>query len=295
MQAIQNVARSHALESPTSRRLPSAPRSCRLEPKLASAHRPVARPSRRHRATALLFLAFCAVAPSALAQLIIEPPTHVLAPPAPPPPAPAKKLLPVGAQIPPAEKTSAASPAAPSASPPLTALTLSSFSSGSGDSGSVRTGTSWVNNVTLQADSLTVGGTARDENGWGATGLTLDASAMNYLLVTARRDPGHTASTLFVQFEDLYLRTDVVSVSTSLFATTALTPVTVPLTGWTVDFGPSHITGWSIGGGGLGTESFRMTFDTLAFTTSAIPEPSTYALMIGLLALTGCTLHRRQK
>jgi len=293
LQTIQNVARSHALESPTSRRLPSAPRSCRLEPELVSAHRPLARPSRRHRATALLFLAFCAVAPSAVAQLIIEPPTHVLASPA--PPAPVKKILPVGAQIPPTSPTSAAIPAAPSASLPATAITLSSFSSGSSDGGSVRNGTSWVNNVTVHADSLTVGGTARDENGWGATGLTLDASAMNYLLVSARRDPGHTASTLFVQFEDLSLRTYVVSLSTSLFSTTALTPVTVPLSGWTVDFGPSHITGWSIGGGGLGTESFRMTFDTLAFATSAIPEPSTYALMIGLLALTGCTLRRRQK
>lgn len=254
---------------------------------------PFARPSRRRRATALAFLAVCAVAPSVLAQLIIEPPSHILAPPA--PPAPVKKTLPVGAQVPPSPKTSAALPAAPSASPTLTDLTLSSFSSGSSDGGSVRTGTSWVNNVTLHADSLTVGGTARDENGWGATGLALDASAMSYLLVTARRDPGHTASTLFVQFEDLYLRTYVVSVSTSLFATTALTPVTVPLSGWTVDFGPSHITGWSLGGGGLGTENFRMTFDTLAFTTSAIPEPSTYALSLGVLALTSTLLRRRQR
>lgn len=255
---------------------------------------PLAHPSRRHRATALLFLSFCAVAPSSFAQLIIEPPTHVLAPPAPPPPAPAKKLLPVGAQIPPDEKTSAAVPAAPSASLPAAAITLSSFSSGSSDGGSVRTGTSWSGNLTQAPTSLTVGGTARDENGWGATGLTLDASAMSYLLVSARRDPGHTTSTLFVQFEDLYLRTYVVSVSTSLFSTTALTPVTVPLTDWTVDFGPSHITGWSLGGGGLGTENFRMTFDNLAFTTSAIPEPSTYAALLGLTALTLAALHRRK-
>ncbi len=239
----------------------------------------------RRRALAFAALLWSVTSTASYAQLVVALPAEFAPEPPPAPPAPAKKLLPVGAQIAPAKKTSAAVPAAPSASPPLTALTLSSFSSGATDGGSVRTGTSWSGNLTQAATSLSVGGTARDENGWGATGLTLDASAMNYLFVSARRDAGNAASTLFVQFEDIFLRTYVVSVSTSLFSTTTLTPVTVPLAAWTVDFGPSHITGWSVGGGGLGTESFRMTFDTLAFTTSAIPEPSTYAALLGALCL----------
>jgi hypothetical protein len=67
------------------------------------------------------------------------------------------------------------------------------------------------------------------------------------------------------------------------------------LAAWTVDFGPTHITGWSLGGGGLGTENFRMTFDTLAFTTSAIPEPSTYAALLGLTALALAALRRKTR
>ena len=39
------------------------------------------------------------------------------------------------------------------------------------DPGSARAGTSWVGQVTQNANTLTVGGTAADDNGWGTTGL----------------------------------------------------------------------------------------------------------------------------
>lgn len=175
-----------------------------------------------------------------------------------------------------------------------TSLILSTFSADFTGGGSERAGTSWVGNVTHNPTSITVGGTARDENGWGVTGLSLDASAINFLVITARRDTGNTASTLFVQFEDLQLRTRLVSVSTSAFAFGSLTTVTVPLTAWTIDFGPSQITGWNIGGGGIGTDDFRMTLDTLSLTASAIPEPSTYAALLGLATL-ALAAHRRRR
>lgn len=247
------------------------------------------------RSLALAALVWSAAGAVCRAQLVVILPSELPSEPPPVPPTSAQKILPVGAQIQPAKKNSAALPAAPSANLTAIALTLSLFTSGATDGGSVRNGTSWSGNLTQAPTTLTVGGNARDENGWGATGLTLDASAMNYLFVSARRDPGNAASTLFVQFEDIYLRTYVVSVSTSLFSTTALTPVTVPLAAWTVDFGPSQITGWSLGGGGLGTENFRMTFDTLGFTTSAIPEPSTYATLLGTAALALVALRRKTR
>ncbi len=162
-------------------------------------------------------------------------------------------------------------------------ILISSFSGGSGD-GAVRASTTWVNQVTQNAGTISVGGTARDDNGWGGR-LSVDASGMSYLNITAQRDAGNAAQTLFIQFEDLSLRTKVISVSTSQFALGASTLVQVPLTGWTIDFGPSQIVSWSIGGGSVGTTDFRMTFDQIAFSATAIPEPATSAAAGALAAL----------
>jgi len=159
--------------------------------------------------------------------------------------------------------------------------------------GSVRTGTSWAGQVTQHASSLAVAGTAADDNGWGATGLSLDATPFTYLNLTAQRDAGNVAPTLFLLFEDRTLRTKVYSLSTSLFAVGTLTTVQIPLDGWTINFGTGELTGWSIGGGSVGTVPFRLTFDELAFTTSAIPEPRTYAALLGLFAGLAVVWRRR--
>lgn len=265
-----------------------------LRPRVATARVP--------RAFSLIFilLALSTTSRLARAQLVIEPPTHLLASSSPIAPSkpPAKKRPPVAAlSAVPATEVAVAhhTESLLTESNSVLSIVLSSFDSGFADGGSIRADTSWVGNVTQNATSITVGGTARDENGWGVTGLSVDASAMNFLVITAQRDPGNTATTLFVQFEDLLLRTRIVSVSTSAFALGSLTTVTVPLAAWTVDFGPSQITGWSIGGGGVGTEDFRFTFDTLTFTASAIPEPSTTAALLGLSALVLAAHRRRRK
>jgi hypothetical protein len=177
-------------------------------------------------------------------------------------------------------------------SEPATIL-LSNFA-GNGADGAVRSSTTWVGQTTQQAETLVVAGTARDDNGWGATGLSLNAGAMLYLNITAQRDAGNLAPTLFVQFEDLSLRTKIVSVSTAQFALGSQTLVQIPLNGWTIDFGPSQITGWSLGGGSVGTTDFRMTFDSLSLTATAIPEPATVALLAATAAL-GATAWRRRK
>ncbi len=99
---------------------------------------------------------------------------------------------------------------------------------------------------------------------------------------------------MFIQFEDLSLRTKIVSVSASQFAVGTMTLVQVPLTGWTIDFGPSQIVSWSLGGGSVGTTDFRMTFDSLSLTATAIPEPATVALLAATAVL-GATAWRRRK
>jgi len=188
------------------------------------------------------------------------------------------------------------------AGPPLlfatidpSAILLSGFSGGGGADGGVRTGTTWVGQVTQQTGTLTVGGTARDDNGWGATHLSVDASGMSYLNITAQRNAGNGAETLFVQFEDFSLRTKVVSVGTAQFAVGSMTVVQVPLSGWTIDFGPSQIVSWSLGGGGVGSVDFRMTFDSLAFSATAIPEPAAAGAWAALVACGAATWRRLRR
>src|SRR5688500_16427063 len=91
-------------------------------------------------------------------------------------------------------------------------VVLDNFNAGSA-TGAVRAGTSWVNNVTHSATTISVGGTARDDNGWGATGQSINASTLNFLSVTAQRDTGHAATSFVIQFEDRNLNTQVFSVS----------------------------------------------------------------------------------
>lgn len=156
--------------------------------------------------------------------------------------------------------------------------TLSNFGGGPAD-GSIRGGSTWAGQVTQNTGSITVGGTARDDNGWGDTGLSLDASAFGYLNIVAQRNPGHAASSLFVQFEDRFLNTYIVSVDATVFTLDAPNLVQIALGVWPSGFDPTQITGWNIGGGGLGTTDFRMTLDSLEFTTSAIPEPTSAAIV----------------
>lgn len=247
---------------------------------------------RPRRCLALAFVLSLALCGVSRAQLVVMLPSEFSPATVPPKRRPATRLpaRERSAPLDEAKLKTVIPPAEPAAlvrlesDPPLS-LMLSSFSAGATDGGAELSRTSWAGNITQNATSITVGGTARDENGWGASSLSLDASAMNFLTISARRDAGNAAPVLFVQFEDALLRTYVVSLNTSLFSSTTFTPVSVPLAAWTVDFGPAQITGWSIGGGGLGTMDFRLTFDSLALTTSAIPEPGTYAALLGALSL----------
>lgn len=144
-----------------------------------------------------------------------------------------------------------------------------------GGTGAVRPGTSWVGNVTQNATSITVAGGARSDNGWGAIGQSVDASALNYVTLVAQRDTGHTAPALVLQLEDLELDTLIITIDASLFALGALTNVTVPFPVPPTAFNIARITGWSLGGGTTGLTDFRMTFGNLAL--SATPPPANHS------------------
>ncbi|MEY2879241.1 MAG: hypothetical protein RLZZ15_1621, partial [Verrucomicrobiota bacterium] len=138
-----------------------------------------------------------------------------------------------------------------------------------GATGAALAGSTWANAVTRNADSITVGANARDDNGWGAAGLNLNANAQNFLTIFARRDAGNLAPSLVVQFEDPNLRTYTVSVSTSLFAVGTITAVQIPLV-WPAAFDRAHLAGWTLGGGTVGNVAFRLTLDQLTLSTTSV-------------------------
>jgi len=169
-------------------------------------------------------------------------------------------------------------------------ILLDNFNLGTA-TGAVVGGTSWVGQVTPNATTITVGGTAGDQNGWAATGQNIDASAMNWVAITAQVDSGNVAASVAVRFTDASLVSEIVNVSMISF-TSSLTTVYIPVA-WTSGIDNSAITSWSIGGGNVGSSTFHMTFDNLALTT-AVPEPATYAVIFGALALGFVAYRRRQ-
>lgn len=168
-------------------------------------------------------------------------------------------------------------------------ILLDDFNTGT-VSGATIGGTSWLSQTTQNATTLTVGGTAKDDNGWGDTFSALNLSAMTTINITAQRDAGNVAPTFSVQFLDSGLQSQTFTVSTASFLVGSMSTVTINIGGWG-SVNPTDITEWNIGGGGVGTNAFRMTLDNLS--VSAVPEPSTYAALAGLIGLGAAMLRRR--
>ena len=169
-------------------------------------------------------------------------------------------------------------------------IVLDTFNSGAA-TGSVRAGSTWVGNVTQNTTTITVGGTAKDDNGWGVTGLSLNATGLTNLFVTAQLEAGNAATSFVIQFEDVSLNTQVFSVSSAAFTVGSLTTVNIPIN-FTGPFNRANISGWNIGGGSTGILAFNFTFDNLLLS---IPEPSTYGLLaLGLGVVLVPVLRRRR-
>lgn len=143
-----------------------------------------------------------------------------------------------------------------------------------GAQGGVLPFSSWapVGNVSRLANTIVVAGTARDDNGWGASGLSVDARAMSYVTIVAQNNAGNLAGSLVFQLEDVALRTFTVAVPTAQFALGVMTAVQVPLGAWPAagNFDASRISGWTLGGGTVGLVAFRMTLDHITLNPTAV-------------------------
>jgi hypothetical protein len=171
-------------------------------------------------------------------------------------------------------------------------LNLDDFGNGT-TTGEVISGTSWVGQLTQNATTLTVGGSALSDSGWGAVNLALpDLSTFSFVALTLELLGDNTAANIFVTFDDGG-DFQTVTFNTSSFSVGAMTTVYVPIA-WTIN--TATVEAWNIGGGipppGTGSPAFRMIFDNLALT-SAVPEPSTYAMIAGVLVL-GLAAWRRR-
>jgi hypothetical protein len=153
-------------------------------------------------------------------------------------------------------------------------IELENFSS-SGAKGAVRTGSSWVGNVQRSADLIVVGGTAKDDNGWGGTSAGLDISAMRYVTITGQRNSGHEGTAVVLELLDGNLNSHVVSAPSVQFSTSAPTAVEIPLGTWTAGFDATKVREWSIGGGTPGLLAFRMNLDQVFFSATASPAAPT--------------------
>ncbi|MFZ9747927.1 MAG: immunoglobulin domain-containing protein [Opitutaceae bacterium] len=138
--------------------------------------------------------------------------------------------------------------------------------------GRVVPGSSWEGQVTREAEALVVAGSARDDNGWEARGLSLNASGMTALSVTGYRLADNGAGMLVIELQDAALNTAVFSAPMSAFGPVSTT-VRIPLQSWAAGFDFTRLTGWAIGGGvpPPGNDAFRMVLEHLELSAQGGP------------------------
>ncbi len=179
-------------------------------------------------------------------------------------------------------------------------VVLDNFNFGT-TTGSETAGTSWVGQTTQNTGTVTVAGTAVNENGWswtaGSAAEYINGSTFDQVTITAILDASNAASDFAIEFRAIDGGVVSQSFSTPMtnFTAGVTSTGTIPVA-WTIN--PAQIFSWNIGGGnpapGGGSPVFRMSLDNLALTASAVPEPSAYALLAGVACL-GFMITRRRR
>lgn len=111
--------------------------------------------------------------------------------------------------------------------------------------------------------------------------------------VTARIDVGNAAQGFLITFFDSAYNGALAGTFSTASFSSGFTTQTVTLNVYAGGGSASDISYYGIAGSGT-TDAFRVSFDSIAVSAAAVPEPTTYAGIFGLLAL-GFAAWRRRK
>lgn len=150
------------------------------------------------------------------------------------------------------------------------------------------------NNTTAGGIFSVTGGDSTGASYYDIGSLSLMGNALNDVEVTARLDSGNAASGFTVNFFDAAFNGVLTATfNAASFNSGGFTAAIASLSlyqGAVTNFVPIAYMG--IAGNGT-TDAFRISFDKIVANASPIPEPSTYAAIVGLLAL-GVVAYRRR-
>ena len=172
------------------------------------------------------------------------------------------------------------------------AETISNFNTSDNIGSSIFNDT-WVGQYSDGGTFGSIGGTATD---FGSFINILEAPVSiggdTHINLTARLDSGNSATgvtvVLYNDFENYAYANFSSSLLTTNFTTLSVEFVAVGT------FDASNVIAFGLSGGSpASTTNFRMSFDGIS--TSAIPEPSTAAALLGVAAIGFCGLRRRRR
>ena len=138
-------------------------------------------------------------------------------------------------------------------------------------------------------------GSAVNNGSFGVFIGTIDLTGYTQVTLTGFASAGSTANaTEFLNFfvMDENLNTAIAQYTLTSFGTGSV-PTAVSLLIDLSGIDPTKVTDWGFGTTISGADAFAFTFTKVEVSTSAIPEPSTYAALFGAAALTAA-LRRRQ-
>lgn len=125
--------------------------------------------------------------------------------------------------------------------------------------------------------------------------VPLNLSGLSYVILSAEALSTNTSQSVRITLFDDNNNTATAAFAATEFPTGSFTTASQLLT-LSSGFNPSAVAGFIVTGGvPSGVLRFNYSFDNLAVAASAIPEPSTYAAILGLLALGFVAYRRRLK
>lgn len=154
----------------------------------------------------------------------------------------------------------------------------------------------WSGALIQNGTYATIGSPATDFGDYRSVNFTaISIASEGQISVTAKLDSGNTATGFTV---------NLISGSGSAYASAYFDATLFNSSGFTTasvswvdggSFNASSLRAWQIAGGSPSSSTtFRMSFDNLATTASAVPEPAAYAVLLGVASL-GFVASRRRR